>query len=533
MAERTIKFHSLVLEISKNITLTLQTQLRPEGALCGELGQSFSTSASLDVTERPQEVILNWDGTGSLKITHKEPQPGNHRYDFFWESIKPKSLIDSYEFGVAQWYGAAQIKQQMWPLNKWKRKSTAYVCGNSFDNDYGGVQERYWLNSNGVAIFVDEDVPLFVSMNYNNDRKITFTSKYDTPYVNLDKSKPKLLYTILQSMNVRKAHEFAIREVFAKPTDIPNEDIFRYPIWSTWAQYKKNINQKTVLEFAQKIKDLGFKASQVEIDDDWTPSYGDMEFDKSKFPGAQYMVQQIHDMGFKVTVWVHPFASPKSSAARKDYWVKGSLKGVTTWWNGLGKSLDVTNPAAVAWYKGCLQVLKNNTGIDSFKFDAGEVNWLPSGAKFHQEMSSPNTYTKKYAELCASIDTTLRAQEVRVAFRTQHLPVFVRMMDKDSLWGYENGLKSLIPHALTFSIIGYPFVLPDMIGGNAYKGMPDKELYIRWLQANALLPSIQYSIVPWQYDDETVEIAKKMDALHEKYSDLIITLARMAVHTGE
>ena len=38
------------------------------------------------------------------------------------------------------------------------------------------------------------------------------------------------------------------------------------------------------------------------------------------------------------------------------------------------------------------------------------------------------------------------------------------MMDKDSRWGYNNGLKTLIPHALTFGVIGYPFVLPDMIG---------------------------------------------------------------------
>ena len=42
------------------------------------------------------------------------------------------------------------------------------------------------------------------------------------------------------------------------------------------------------------------------------------------------------------------------------------------------------------------------------------------------------------------------------------------MLDKHSTWGYDNGLKSMIPTALVMGIVGYPFVLPDMIGGNGY-----------------------------------------------------------------
>ena len=42
------------------------------------------------------------------------------------------------------------------------------------------------------------------------------------------------------------------------------------------------------------------------------------------------------------------------------------------------------------------------------------------------------------------------------------------MMDKNSYWGYDNGLKTMIPTALLMSMLGYPFILPDMIGGNGY-----------------------------------------------------------------
>jgi len=35
-------------------------------------------------------------------------------------------------------------------------------------------------------------------------------------------------------------------------------------------------------------------------------------------------------------------------------------------------------------------------------------------------------------------------------------PIFTRMLDKDSRWGYNNGLRSLIPTLLHFGILGYP-----------------------------------------------------------------------------
>ncbi len=55
--------------------------------------------------------------------------------------------------------------------------------------------------------------------------------------------------------------------------------------------------------------------------------------------------------------------------------------------------------------------------------------------------------------------------EVRTGCQTQSLPIFVRMLDKDSKWDFDNGLKSVITTALVMSTLGYPFILPDMIGG--------------------------------------------------------------------
>ena len=36
-----------------------------------------------------------------------------------------------------------------------------------------------------------------------------------------------------------------------------------HPIWSTWAQYKTDVNDSRVLDLAKKIVENGFKNSQV------------------------------------------------------------------------------------------------------------------------------------------------------------------------------------------------------------------------------------------------------------------------------
>ena len=105
------------------------------------------------------------------------------------------------------------------------------------------------------------------------------------------------------------------------------------------------------------------------------------------------------------------------------------------------------------------------------------------------------------------------------------------MLDKDTYWGSNNGLATLIPTLLHFGLIGYPFVLPgfikhrdidlfiyskfqiphtlkkmyslDMIGGNGYNTiLPDRELFIRWMQANVFMPAMQFSYTPWDYNEE-------------------------------
>jgi len=46
---------------------------------------------------------------------------------------------------------------------------------------------------------------------------------------------------------------------------------------------------------------------------------------------------------------------------------------VREWWNGFSALLDVTNPEAGKWLLSHLDVLRDEYGVDGFKFDAGDL----------------------------------------------------------------------------------------------------------------------------------------------------------------
>lgn len=142
----------------------------------------------------------------------------------------------------------------------------------------------------------------------------------------------------------------------------------------------------------------------------------------------------------------------------------------------------------------------------------------------------PNAITKAYVRTVARLGPIV---EVRAAQGTQDLPIFLRFIDKDSRWTFNNGLPTLITTLLNFNLAGYSFVLPDMVGGNGYIELPTEELFIRWLQINVFIPSIQFSYVPWDFSDKVIEISKKFTALHSQYTPEIIKALENNVATGE
>ena len=183
---------------------------------------------------------------------------------------------------------------------------------------------------------------------------------------------------------------------------------------------------------------------------------------------------------------------------------------------------------AVDWFVTRLKRLQDTMGIDGFKFDAGEPCFLPRGAVTTRPLQHPGEYTQIWVNKVAS---RFPISEVRSAYFTTGYSGLVRMGDRDSVWGLDNGLQSLIPALLTSSVLGYHFCLPDMVGGNAYWGQyPDTELIVRWAQVSIMMPSVQWSIPPWDISDTARTLC--LAAEHDRQKVLLPRLLKLAVEAS-
>ncbi|XP_075235261.1 myogenesis-regulating glycosidase-like [Lycorma delicatula] len=521
----------LSTDTNNNSVVKLQGTLKESRQLIWDyLGQRSVRYETPKINLSENKVKIIWNNN-NLKLEIKNEY--NYCHTITWISKVSDSLEDCYYFDDAKWYGGPEITTQVWPVENLTLKEVPYVTGKT---KFMIKSERYWLNSKGVYLFFDHDVPLFVDTNNHKEKSICFISKNSKPYRNKDEN--KLKYHICSLDNPRKAQEHAIRNFLGKPSDLPNINMIKNPIWSTWALYKNDVNEKNTISFAKEIVKNGFKRSNLEIDDNWETCYGTAEFDKTKFPNVKKIVKEIKDMNFKVTVWRHPYYNsdcPNYELYKnKDYFVNNIYNNVETeWWDGKGGIIDFTNPAAVKWFHELNNKLMKETGIDGFKFDSGEDEYTPDYPVFNGDKNANlSIYTSAYLKAVSYYNVN-NLTEVRVVDRSQKLPIFIRMADKDSRWDTNNGLQALLASLLLLNIHGYSWVLPDMVGGNAYlNDVIDKELLIRWLQATTFMPSIQMSMPPWKYDAETVEICRKYIDLHYHYSDKIIEIMKKTVETG-
>ncbi|CAG9116664.1 unnamed protein product [Plutella xylostella] len=460
---------------------------------------------------------------------------GGWKVSVSWEGPSDRVFQDCYSFENYQWYAGPEQKEQYWPIQKSNLTKYSIVAK---EEDNAAVSERYWLNSRGRYFYVHPEVPLFVDYHNELDNYICFIAEVADPY-STKRTRNVLKYDVWLFKDAKLAHQHAVETYLGKPSGIPDYRMIQYPVWSTWARYSREIDQNSLWTFANEIADTGFPNAQFEIDDLWEICYGSLTVDERKLPDLKQLVQDIKGLGFRVTIWVHPFINKDcepwySDALEKGYLVlneEGSAD--STWWNNNGSLpgyVDFTNPEAAEWWTSRVRSVIETYDIDSVKFDAGESSWSPQIPVQNGDIElHPGHIVQTYVRAVAEFGPMI---EVRTGMRTQDLPVFVRMVDKDTYWGFNNGLATLVTTLLSMNLNGYTLVLPDMIGGNGYNEAPSKELFIRWLQANVFMPTLQYSFVPWDHDDETVEICRRHTQLHADYADVIVAAMEASVKRG-
>lgn len=535
---------NVVIQLATNLSLNHVTGKLTRNVLDHSLQIQYPVDASnpkqsilLTISKAKQRDCVNLEWRSNQALTKSILQDCINLESRKYGSFKSKTW----------WYGGAEMFRSYYSSTSnhgSQFSQQPFISSDIFgkENKLGGVLEALWLNSDGWSVRVNENMseftsPLWASFDTNNQKtnqKSLCLSSDWRSFVSADshpsnlRSPTMLKYSICSSTDLKEAYHSQIINQISYNKQSPRIDMILNPIWSTWAEFKVGITQSEVLKYAHRIADSGYPHSVLEIDDRWSSKYGDFEFDPVKFPNPEEMVDELHQLGFSVTLWVTPFCDVDAVAyeygAAHHYWVNmydpvtdTMSPAQSRWWenNVTGSAvLDVTNNEARQWFINRLLAVKKRYGIEGFKLDAGETIYIPPlsnpNVRYFDETvflnrSQPLHYTRLYVSMVQELGELC---EVRSSWKNQQQSNFVRVMDLDSSWGNDGGIGSVIPRVLLFSTLGYRYALPDMIGGNGYgvggdllyRGAPSYDLYIRWLQLNVLLP-MQLSIPPWRYEN--------------------------------
>lgn len=321
---------------------------------------------------------------------------------------------------------------------------------------------------------------------------------------------------------------------------MPDKRAFLGPQYCSWVVLLWNQNQEGLLKYARGIIEKGFQPGLFIIDDTWQKNYGVWEFDRGNFPDPEGMMRELRDMGFLISMWLCPYVSldapylspgiyehMEADRVLKD----GDRPHIVSWWEGYSAQLDFTKESAVQWLNQQTKRLEREYGVSGFKLDGGDPIY------HGMDYVGGNLQSMLYIN---SIDNAFK--EARSCYKLGGQPIIQRLNDKAHLWKSASrgsmGLDSLVPLMMAQSLAGYYYGCADMVGGGISTDFIDKsnlddELIIRWCQASALFPMIQFSLDVWNREENRVaECCKKAMDLRNAFVPYILELLENASHTG-
>ena len=471
------------------------------------------------------------DGRVVLTVRHVTPAPqiGAWEHGEVWRGVNEIAI----ELGDAHWYGQGALINQLWPLERIAQYPAPFITSDNGVTGLLGVLDPFWITSRGAGVLVEDD-DLVVGFNAPLTGEPPAHSFHnpapnDERPLHSDRVATDHLLTIRgEHLTIRffaLEHARAVVEAYWRRLDVsdpPPDELFQRPLWTTWAQFKVDVSHDVVLKFAQDILNHGFSCRLLGIDARWQREMGDSKFDPSAFPDPALLVRAADALGIRLTAWTAPYIGLASehfaSGAAAGHFVRTAdgQPWVGQWWGGDAVFVDPTSEAAMAWYFGHFQRdLVEAVGLHGLKIDGGEAMFFAGPQAL--VLSNPQPLNRVNHAYVRHAAKHFPWSDTRSAWRNQAHPMLYRQWDKSSGWGFDNGLASCITQALTLNLLGYPYSFPDMIGGNLYGDQHvDAELMIRWTQAVAPMPLIQFSLAPWDYGEECSAICARYAGLHEE-----------------
>jgi len=417
----------------------------------------------------------------------------------------PAGVVLSFDIASGgHWYGHGFANRQPYPLEREDINFPKFAVNN--------IQAPVWIASVGVAILIETNQALSVHLDpIANLLSISCTADDVTVRLFADKDAPSAARRCLKHLGW--------------PAPTPANNLLGDSIFCTWTQYPRCITQDKIIDMAKQIRDHGYPSSVLTIDDRWESGFGELQF-SSDFPNPAGMIAELHQLGFQVLLWVTPFVNIGTAnydmlgekgwlVPRKD----GNGPATFTWWGGNAGLIDLTNPDGHAWFKAQLLRLRDDVGIDGFKIDGGDAKYQPNPAESAwYDCPGPSGYSDILLSLFEEIAPGMC--ETRTAWVSQRRNILWREGGKDSHWGIENGLSALVTLGLNLSVMGYDMLMPDMVPGRVQTmisnmPLPTDEFFVRWTEASAFFPLLQFSYFPWNYQGAAAESALEYAKIHK------------------
>ncbi|HSJ89295.1 MAG TPA: alpha-xylosidase [Anaerolineales bacterium] len=320
------------------------------------------------------------------------------------------------------------------------------------------------------------------------------------------------------------------------------------PAWSfgLWlsTSFTTNYDEPTVTSFIRKMADYGIPLHVFHFDCFWMKEFHwcDFTWDERCFPDPEGMLKRLKEYGLHICVWINPYIAQRSSlfdeAVGSGYLLKkpdGTIWQTDQWQAGMG-IVDFTNPEACKWFQSKLRALLA-MGVDTFKTDFGER--IPTDVVYF-DGSDPqrmhNYYTYLYNKTVFELLQEVRGEKDALVFARsatvggQQFPVH---WGGDSTATFESMAESL-RGGLSLGLSGFGFWSHD-IGG--FEKTANADVYKRWiafglLSSHSRLHGNSSYRVPWEYDEEAVDVLRKFTQLKCSLMPYLYQAARQAHEKG-
>jgi len=324
---------------------------------------------------------------------------------------------------------------------------------------------------------------------------------------------------------------------------------------SRWG-YKTEADVREVVDGYQALE---LPLSAVHLDIDYMDGYRVFTFDRSRFPDPGALASDLAASGVRLVTIVDPgvkvddgYDVYRQGLDGGRFCVDGkgrTVEGVV--WPGRVAFPDFTAPGTRRWWAGYYRLL-TDAGIAGIWHDMNEPASISLLGDPSLELSTRHDFDGRGGDHAEGHNLygllmNRAGHEGLSAARPQRRPFIVSRSgwagmqrwawnwtgDVASTWG---SMRQQMATVIGLGLSGVPYSGPD-IGG--FSGLPDDELYTRWLQMSVLLPYCRtHSVLgaparePWRFDEPARSIIVAWLRLRYRLLPYLYTLAHEATTSG-